>query len=99
MRKRGIRVFSLLFAAATIVLGAALVATPWIFHFQHDHLRATVFILAGSVEILLGGVLARLGLGEGALGAGVPRGAGSSGAPEACTTATDKHGASPPRAA
>jgi hypothetical protein len=56
--------FRLLFPAVTVVLGAIMLAIPWVLPVEHGHGKALVFVVAGVVELVLGATLAYLILHE-----------------------------------
>jgi hypothetical protein len=47
----------LLFPAVTLIVGIIMLSIPWIMPFAHPHERAVVFVVAGVVELVLGGTL------------------------------------------
>jgi hypothetical protein len=48
----------LLFPAVTLIVGMLMLSIPWIVPFARPHERAVVFVVAGVVELVLGGTLA-----------------------------------------
>jgi hypothetical protein len=48
----------LLFPAVTLIVGMIMLSIPWIVPFARPHERAVVFVVAGVVELVLGGTLA-----------------------------------------
>jgi hypothetical protein len=60
----GMSRFRLLLPAVTVVLGATMLAIPWVLPFEHGHGKALVFVVAGAAELVLGATLAYLILHE-----------------------------------
>ena len=48
----------LLFPVVTLIVGMIMLSIPWIVPFGRPHERAVVFVVAGVVELVLGGTLA-----------------------------------------